>query len=69
MKFIKTSIAALNTKLTPEKQKARIYEKIDYIIKERILLADEIIKEKALGLFTNTEEEDIILTFGGVHLL
>ena len=67
-------MASLNTKQSPQKQKTKIYDKIDYIIKERIITADETIKEKALSLFTSLranpiDDEDIILTYGGVHLL
>lgn len=72
MKLIKMSIASLNTKQPAEKQKAKIYDKIDYIIRDRIISAGETIKEKALSLFTpssSEESEDIILTYGGVHLL
>jgi|LauGreDrversion4_2_1035121.scaffolds.fasta_scaffold174948_2 translation initiation factor eIF-2B subunit delta len=43
MNFIKMSIASLNMKQTPEQQKKKIYEKIDYIINDRIILADETI--------------------------
>lgn len=43
MNFIKMSIASLNMKQSPEKQKKKIYEKIDYIINERIINADETI--------------------------
>lgn len=69
MNFIKMSIASLNMKQTPEQQKKKIYEKIDYIINDRIILADETIVQKALSLFsegTGEEEEDLILTYGGV---
>ncbi len=72
MNFIKMSIASLNMKQAPEQQKKKIYEKIDYIINDRIILADETIVQKALSLFsegTGEEEEDLILTFGGVQLL
>jgi translation initiation factor 2B subunit (eIF-2B alpha/beta/delta family) len=70
MKFIKISVASLNTKQPSDKQKRKIYDKIDYIIRERIISADETIMQKALSLFTpKGTEEDIILTFGGVHLL
>ena len=72
MKFIKMSVASLNTKQSSDKQKQKIYGKIDYIISERIISAGETIKERALSLFTHKDaqsEEDIILTFGGVHLL
>ncbi len=43
MNFIKMSIASLNMKQAPEQQKKKIYEKIDYIINDRIILADETI--------------------------
>lgn len=70
MNFIKMSIASLNMKQGADKQKQKIYEKIDYIIKERIIMADQTIVEKSMSLFSqNEEEEDIILTFGGVQLL
>ena len=68
MKFIKISVASLNTKQPSDKQKQKIYDKIDYIISDRIISADETIKEKGLSLFTGSEE-DVILTFGGVQLL
>ena len=67
------SIASLNTKQGNEVQKQKIYEKIDYIIKERIILADNTIIQKALTLFNTVEsgegQEDVILTFGGVQLI
>ena len=72
MNFVKMSIASLNMKQTPEQQKKKIYEKIDYIINDRIILADETIVQKALSLFSegsSDEEEDVILTYGGVQLL
>ena len=72
MNFIKMSIASLNMKQTPELQKKKIYEKIDYIINDRIIMADETIVQKALSLFaegSNDEEEDVILTYGSVQLL
>ena len=69
MNFMKIAIASLNTKQTSDKQKAKIYEKIDYLINDRIISAGETIKEKALTLFSDDSEEDVILTFGGVLLL
>ena len=51
MNFIKMSIASLNMKSSPEKQKKKIYEKIDYIINDRIINADETIVQKAMSLF------------------
>jgi translation initiation factor eIF-2B subunit delta len=55
----------------PEKQKTKIFEKIDYIINERIINADETIVQRALSLFASadSDEEDVVLTFGGVQLL
>ena len=71
MNFIKMSIASLNMKQGPEKQKKKIFEKIDYIINERIINADETIVQRALSLFASSDsgEEDVVLTFGGVQLL
>ena len=55
----------------PEKQKKKIFEKIDYIINDRIINADETIVQRALSLFASADsgEEDVVLTFGGVQLL
>jgi translation initiation factor eIF-2B subunit delta len=71
MNFIKMSIASLNMKQGPEKQKKKIFEKIDYIINERIINADETIVQRALSLFASADsgDEDVVLTFGGVQLL
>ena len=55
MKFIKMSVASLNTKQSSDKQKQKIYGKIDYIISERIISAGETIKERALSLFTHKD--------------
>jgi translation initiation factor eIF-2B subunit delta len=65
------SIASLNMKQGPEKQKKKIFEKIDYIINDRIINADETIVQRALSLFASADsgEEDVVLTFGGVQLL
>jgi hypothetical protein len=52
MRFIKMSVAALNTKQGAERQKQKIFHKIDYIINDRIIQADDTIKEKALTLFS-----------------
>jgi len=52
MRFVKMSVAALNTKQGAGKQKEKIYLKIDYLINERIIQADDTIKEKALSLFS-----------------
>ena len=53
MNFIKMSIASLNMKSSPEKQKKKIFEKIDYIINDRIINADETIVQKAMSLFAS----------------
>lgn len=55
MKFIKMFIASLNTKQPAEMQKKKIYAKIDYLIEEKIIAADENIKERALSLFSADE--------------
>ena len=65
MKLIKLFVQHLNTKQPANKQKQKIYDKIDYIIQDKIILADEAIIQKALALFSNTEE-DVILTYQGI---
>ena len=58
-------LAQMNTKLSTTQQKQKIYEKLDYIIQDKIINADEAILDKALSLFSDSEEETI-LTVGGV---
>ena len=62
------SVAQMNTKLPPHKQKRRIYEKLDFIISDKIIGADETIVQKAMTQFSDSEEE-VILIMGGVLLL
>ncbi len=50
------SVAQLNTKLSPAQQKQRIYERVDYIIQDKIINADEAIVAKAMSLLSNKEE-------------
>ena len=59
------SVAQLNTKLSPAQQKQRIYERVDYIIQDKIINADEAIVAKAMNLFSNKEEQTILIVGGG----
>lgn len=58
----------MNTKLSPAQQKQKIYERLDYIIQDKIINANEAIVQRAMSLFSDTEE-DTILTVGGVQLI
>jgi len=68
MNYIKMSVAQMNTKLSAIKQKQRINEKLDSLITDKIISADETIVQKAMTQFSDTDEE-VILILGGVHLL